>query len=138
MAYNNAPPPPVNPEDIPENYVDMAEARMRQCYWLISTSKLRNLLSMITDCYYSEKRSKQMRIADDTTEILDSMRVRVANEIGRDKKSGDKFGKFARETKLQEYLKGIRKDRKAFLRFFGYMEALVAYHKYMGGNERDR
>ena len=48
MAFNNAPTPSVNPEDVPENYVDMAEARMRQCYWLISTSKLRNLLSMIT------------------------------------------------------------------------------------------
>ena len=53
------------------------------------------------------------------------MRVHVANEIGRDRKSGDKFGKFARETKLREYLRGICKDRKTFLRFFGYMEAFV-------------
>lgn len=135
MAFNNYPPPSVKPEKVPENYVDLAEIRMRQCYWMVSTSKLRNLLGMITDYYHTEKRSKKQELADDTVVVLNRLLVRVIEETGRDRNSGDKFGQFERETKLQEYLKGIQKDRKAFLRFFNYMEALVAYHKYMGGKE---
>ena len=149
MAFNNnryqdAVPPPIIPKNLPEDYVDLAEKHMRQYMdrlaWnrRISTTKIRNLLGLLTDCYQSENRTTAEKIALESAEALDALHVRMINEIGRDKSnSNNNVGPFVRETELLQYLAGVRgsRNRKALLRFYHYMEALVAYHKYMGGKE---
>ena len=139
MAYKNNPPPSVKPEEVPENYVDLAEARMRLHSGKVSTSRLRNLLSIITDCYHTEKRSKEERISEDTAEALNHMRSLIAYKMewSQEKSRFNRFGWFIQEVKLLEYLYSVTdsQSRKAFLRFFYYLESLVAYHKYMGGKE---
>ena len=42
---------------------------------------------------------------------------------------------FITQAHLREYLKGISTDRADLIRFAHYMEALVAFHRYLGGKE---
>ena len=127
-------PAEIKPLPVPEDYVDQAEAVMRQLSEgknSISTSKIRNLLSLVTEVYNVENLRTGDELCADSIAKVNLMRVRVAYEMGRD----NKVKAFAENAKLMEYLKGISKDRKDLIRFAHYMEALVAFHKYFGGKE---
>ena len=127
-------PPETTSIVLPDNYVDLAEQNMRMLFkktQKITTTKIRNLLSLITDCYQMENRRWEDTIASESVTALMNLRVRLAYEYGRDYATKD----FIIQTKLLEYLSGIQNRREAFIRFFHYVEALVAYHRYLGGRE---
>lgn len=137
-------PPETIPRKVPENYVDEAERIMRALIssgTTITTSKIRNLLSLVTDIYNKENTSTEDKLQSDSVVKLNLMRVRVAYEYGRD--NGESVGKdkvypmkeFITQAHLREYLKGISTDRADLIRFAHYMEALVAFHRYLGGKE---
>ena len=127
-------PPETIPRKVPENYVDEAERIMRSLKnsgTTITTSKIRSLLSLVTDIYNKENTSTEDKLQSDSVVKLNLMRVRVAYECGRD----DTVKSFVAQTNLLEYLKGISTDRADLIRFAHYMEALVAFHRYLGGKE---
>ena len=137
-------PPETVPRKVPENYVDEAERIMRALIssgTTITTSKIRNLLSLVTDIYNDESIRTEDKLKPDSVVKLNLMRVRVAYEYGRD--NGESVGKdkvypmreFITQAHLREYLKGISTDRADLIRFAHYMEALVAFHRYLGGKE---
>ena len=137
-------PPETIPRKVPENYVDEAERIMRALIssgTTVTTSKIRNLLSLVTDIYNDESIRTEDKLKPDSVVKLNLMRVRVAYEYGRDK--GESVGKdkvypmkdFISQAHLLEYLKGISTDRADLIRFAHYMEALVAFHRYFGGKE---
>ncbi len=137
-------PPEIIPRKVPENYVDEAERIMRALIssgTTITTSKIRNLLSLVTDIYNDESIRTEDKLKPDSVVKLNLMRVRVAYEYGRD--NGESVGKdkvypmkeFITQAHLREYLKGISTDRADLIRFAHYMEALVAFHRYLGGKE---
>lgn len=137
-------PPETIPRKVPENYVDEAERIMRVLIssgTTVTTSKIRNLLSLVTDIYNDESIRTEDKLKPDSVVKLNLMRVRVAYEYGRDK--GESVGKdkvypmkdFISQAHLREYLKGISTDRADLIRFAHYMEALVAFHRYLGGKE---
>ena len=137
-------PPETVPRKVPENYVDEAERIMRALIssgTTITTSKIRNLLSLVTDIYNDESIRTEDKLKPDSVVKLNLMRVRVAYEYGRD--NGESVGKdkvypmreFISQAHLREYLKGISTDRADLIRFAHYMEALVAFHRYLGGKE---
>ena len=137
-------PPETVPRKVPENYVDEAERIMRALIssgTTITTSKIRNLLSLVTDIYNDESIRTEDKLKPDSVVKLNLMRVRVAYEYGRD--NGESVGKdkvypmkdFISQAHLLEYLKGISTDRADLIRFAHYMEALVAFHRYLGGKE---
>lgn len=137
-------PPETVPRKVPENYVDEAERIMRSLKnsgTTITTSKIRNLLSLVTDIYNDESIRTEDKLKPDSVVKLNLMRVRVAYEYGRD--NGESVGKdkvypmkdFISQAHLLEYLKGISTDRADLIRFAHYMEALVAFHRYLGGKE---
>ena len=97
----------------------------------VTTSKIRNLLSLVTDIYNEENIRTDEKLQPDSVVKLNLMRVRVAYECGRD----DTVKSFVAQTNLLEYLKGISTDRADLIRFAHYMEALVAFHRYFGGKE---
>ena len=97
----------------------------------VTTSKIRNLLSLVTDIYNKESIRTEDKLQSDSVVKLNLMRVRVAYECGRD----DTVKSFVAQTNLLEYLKGISTDRADLIRFAHYMEALVAFHRYFGGKE---
>ncbi len=137
-------PPETIPRKVPENYVDEAERIMRALIssgTTVTTSKIRNLLSLVTDIYNDESIRTEDKLKPDSVVKLNLMRVRVAYEYGRD--NGESVGKdkvypmkeFITQAHLLEYLKGISTDRADLIRFAHYMEALVAFHRYLGGKE---
>ena len=127
-------PPEITPKKVPEDYVDEAERIMRSLMSQpkkVTTSKIRNLLSLVTDIYNEENIRTDEKLLPESIVKLNLMRVRVAYECGRD----DTVKSFVAQTKLLEYLKGISTDRADLIRFAHYMEALVAFHRYFGGKE---
>ena len=127
-------PPEITPKKVPEDYVDEAERIMRSLMSQpkkVTTSKIRNLLSLVTDIYNDESIRTEDKLKPDSVVKLNLMRVRVAYECGRD----DTVKSFVAQTNLLEYLKGISTDRADLIRFAHYMEALVAFHRYFGGKE---
>lgn len=126
------------PATVPEAYVDEAEAVMKAIYELkkgdqITTSKLRNLFTLITDIFNVEQLRSEPTLDSKSVAKLQMMRIRVLYEAGRE----DSTKKFVEQAKLIEYLKGIGTSRDDLIRFAHYMEALVAYHRfYRIGNER--
>ena len=137
-------PPETVPRKVPENYVDEAERIMRALIssgTTVTTSKIRNLLSLVTDIYNDESIRTEDKLKPDSVVKLNLMRVRVAYEYGRD--NGESVGKdkvypmreFITQAHLREYLKGISTDRADLIRFAHYMEALVAFHCYFSSKE---
>ena len=149
MAYNNSYPPrnnnyrpaPQQPPEIkalplPDDYVDAAEAVMRRLASnsnRITTSKIRNLLSLVSDIYNVENLRDDPQLLPESKASLTMMRIRTVYEAGRER---DTVGEFVKEAKLLEYIKGIGNDREKLIDFAHYMEALVAYHRFLiGGKE---
>lgn len=125
-------PPEISPQKVPDDYVDQAERIMRSLMEngkTVSNSKIRKLLSLVSEIYNEENRSTEKELQEKNVVKINLMRVRVAYECGRDNAVKD----FVAKTKLLEYLKGISRDRADLIRFAHYMEALVAYHRYLGG-----
>ena len=127
-------PPEITPKKVPEDYVDEAERIMRSLMSggkTVTTSKIRNLLSLVTDIFNTENIRTDEKLLPESIVKLNLMRVRVAYECGRD----DTVKSFVAQTNLLEYHKGISTDRADLIRFAHYMEALVAFHRYFGGKE---
>lgn len=145
-AYDNTRPAEpyqdAEPMVLPEEFVDLAmrvmERISEQDYrdpqrrsFKITTSKMRNLLSLIMEIYNKEYLRSEEKLLDESRLRLQMVRVRMVYEAGRD----DAVKCFLKESCLISYLKGIGDDRIRLIRFTQYLEALVAYHRYMGGRE---
>lgn len=130
------PAPEIRALPLPEDYVDAAEAVMRKLKESgnrITTSKIRNLLSLVSDIYNVENLRDDPALLPESKAALTMMRIRTVYEAGRDR---DTVGKFVEKAKLLEYIKGIGNEREKLIAFAHYMEALVAYHRYLiGGRE---
>ena len=131
----------IKPMKVPDDYVDAAEQvilkigqpdyRQEGKYrFQITTTKLRNILSLVSDIYNIENRRTGEKISDVSNSKLQMLRIRVLYEAGRDKK----VERFVEKSCLLQYIKGIDSNRENMLRFAHYMESLVAYHRYYGGD----
>lgn len=129
---------------VPDDYVDAADAVMQKLGKRVSdekykfdltTSKLRNIYSIVCDIYNYEMRSHDETISKESNTKLQKLRIRVLYEAGRESGREQSVKRFVKEAKMLEYIKGIDKNRENMLRFCHYMEALVAYHRFYGGKE---
>lgn len=134
---NNRPAQPparkIEPKKVPLDYTDKAEQIMQNYSRSITTSKLRNLLSLISDVYNQENLRTDTKILPESETKLNLMRIRTVYECGREQ--GGSLKEFVETAQILEYLKGIQGEREDLIRFAHYMEALVAYHRYYGGKE---
>lgn len=140
--YDTRPRQEIEPLKLPEDYVDQAESVIRKFAETdeknnkqaktISTSKLRNLLSLASEIYNVENKSADSRIKAQSLARINQMRIRVAYECGREAETK----KFVLEARILNYLKYLSQEhdgsREEAIRFAHYMEALVAYHRYYG------
>lgn len=115
----------------PKDYVDAAEKLMKDSYRFITTSKLRNILSLLMDAYNTESLRTADTIAEESTVKLQMARIRLAYECGRDSKTK----RFVEDANLLPWLKEIGTSRDKLLHYVHYLEALVAYHRFFGGRE---
>lgn len=124
-----------------QNYVEKAEqvilkysnntdARGRN-YQKITTTQIRNLLSLIIDIYNDVMNQKEEKLSDDIKGRIAYLQVRFAYESGRNKDVKN----FVETAGLLAALKEIKGNRSGYILFTRYMEALVAYHRFYGGRD---
>lgn len=127
----------VKAKPIEEDYVQKAEGVMRalldpgQKSKKVTTTKIRNLFSLVADVCGEEERRAGNTLQDESVAKLKRMYVRAVYEFGRDEATKE----FIKKAELLEHLKWIENDQKKLIRFTHYMEALVAFHRYFGGKE---
>lgn len=117
-----------------KTYVDTAEAVIKSLNnrkMLLTTSKIRNLLSMISSLYDEVRRARRDTLSDAERERIQYIRLHFAYEAGRDRNVKE----FVTEADIFEHIKDIGDNKTRFILFCRYMEALVAYHRYYEGKE---
>lgn len=125
----------IKPLPIPEDYVEAAERVMSALFAnrsRITTTKMRGFLTLVNDIYNVENLRTESKLSPESKLKLMRLRVRMVYDAGREQD----VRTFVERTKLLEYLKGVGDDRQAMIRFAHYMEALVAYHRYLGGSDK--
>lgn len=125
-----------------KNYVDTAEAAINRLRnkknprngkpeAMVTTSKIRNLLSMTSDIYNEVMIIQGDELNEEIISRIQYLRVRFLYEAGRD----DSVRNFVEEGKLLDILKEIGTSKKNYVLYSRYMEALIAYHKFYRGKD---
>lgn len=123
-----------------DNYVDMAEKHIQKLVKdntkvdnrgnksvnIVSTSKIRGLLAMVSDIYNDVLHENQEMLSDDLLARINYLKVHFYYEAGREKKVKELLEK----AQVFDVLNDIRGKRSGFILFSRYMEALVAFRKY--------
>lgn len=107
------------------------KTRGRDQVKIVSTSKLRNILAMSSDIYNLANMSVSENLSEDINSQIEYLKIRIIYEAGRDKDVNDLVTK----AKLIECIGEIKGNKKNFIQFNRYLEAIVAYRKYLGGRD---
>lgn len=128
-----------------KNYVDKAEKVISELanesktknerVNMVTTSKIRNLLSMTSDIYNQVLVHSSEKLNENLVGQIEYLRVRFIYECGRDERE-KKVRKFVEKAEILEILKEIGASKKNYLLFSRYMEALIAFHRYYGGKDQ--
>ena len=124
------------------NYVDHAEGaitkleamtnpRTGRKIPMATTSKIRNLLAMTAELYNDVQNSSGELLSNDIKGRINYLKIRMVYEAGRE----PAVKNLVETAELLQHLDEIRGNRKQFILFSRYMEALVAYHRYYGGKD---
>lgn len=127
-----------------ENYVKMAENAIKELKQMkdkrgrdikmLTTSQIRNILAVTADIYneiMNQTESTGDELSKDTCTRINYLKVRLVYESGRD----PKVKAFVEKAHLLPFLEAVKGSKRAYLLFARYMEALVAYHRFHGGND---
>ncbi len=124
-----------------DNYVVLAEKvinhltenRPGNNTYLLTTSQIRNLLSLNSEIYKTVINSGSTKLEGTIISKLMYLKVRMVYESGRQ----DKVGLFIKNSHLIEHLDEVceARNKGKYLIFARYMEALVAYRKFKGGQD---
>lgn len=124
-----------------DNYVDKAEKAIKELQKMknkngksipiVTTSKIRNLLAMTAGIYNDVLNVKGEKLPEDITGRIQYLKVRFVYEAGRE--PGVK--NLVEKSEIIECLNGIKDSRQNYILFSRYMEALVAFRKFIGGRD---
>ena len=118
-----------------ENYVEQAKKVIDNLVKgngkILTTSKIRKLLAIISDMYTKAKRLKSDVLNSDWISKIQYFKMHTVYEAGRE----TAVKKFVEEAQLIEQIDKIKTDRKKLILICHYMEALVAYRKFLGGRD---
>lgn len=96
----------------------------------LTTSKIRNLLSMTNALYNQALHVRGDALDEDIMHDIQYLKMRFAYESGREPAVKELVNKAG----IMKCLNEIGNSKDELLLFCNYMESLVAYHKYYGGN----
>ena len=99
---------------------------------LLTTSKIRNLLSITNVLYNHARQNKDETLNEDLLRDIQYLKMRFAYESGRE----PEVDKFVKKAEILEHIQAIGKSREKLLLFCNYIESLVAYHRYYGRKDR--
>lgn len=120
-----------------DNYVEIAEGviknlnRDKENKLLLTTSKIRNILAMVSELYNDAQRLRAETLSDELVGRVQYLKMRVAYEAGRD----DVVRDFVEMAQLLGEIDRVGRKKERLILFCHYMEALVAYHKFLGGRD---
>ena len=120
-----------------DNYVEQAEKVMRKLQeagngkFKLTTSKIRNILAMVSELYNDTQRLRAETLSDELVGRVQYLKMRVAYEAGRD----DVVRDFVEMAQLLGEIDRVGRKKERLILFCHYMEALVAYHKFLGGRD---
>lgn len=97
---------------------------------IISTSQLRNILAMSADIY-NQVVPLEKDLTDEINSRIEYLRIRCFYEAGRERLVKN----FMEKSQIPEILREINGEKKNFILFNHYLEALVAFRKYYGGKD---
>ena len=117
-----------------DNYVDKAEKVIKSLnrnkrdpkLFILTTSKIRNLLNLTSTLFDESK----VREYEELKDRIAYLRVQFVYQSGREEAVLD----LVQKGEILPILKEIN-SRESLQRFCRYMEALVAYFKFYGGND---
>lgn len=125
--------------EVPRDYTARADQVIRglqknmgRDYSNFTTSKIRNILAMVSEIYNDVLTEPGETLDADIQSRVEYMKVRLVYECGREPKV---IKPFVQEAGLLNIISGIGSSRKKFIEFARYMEALVAYHRFHGGRD---
>lgn len=123
------------------NYVELAEQAIKTLSSkkglkgrqvpMVTTSKIRNLLSMVSDTYNEVLNLKGDRLTDALVGQINYMKIRFYYEAGREAKVKE----LLETAKVFTIIDQIGTSRENYILFSRYMEALVAFRKFYGGRD---
>ena len=120
-------------------YVEDAEKVFKDWYSTrdkkITTSKIRGLLSGMSDIYNDVVRVEGEELPQHIVDRIQYLKVQFVYEYGRDDKKDGSVRRFINESKILNKIDQIGTSKKKFIEMERYMEALVAYHRFYGGKD---
>lgn len=124
-----------------ENYVEIAEQVIKklheeknkkgQTMEVVTTSKIRNLLSMTANIYNDVVNTKSEHLSNEMIGRINYLKLRFVYEAGRE----PKVKRLVETAQILQCLDAIKGSRSQYILFSRYMEALVAYRKFYGKDE---
>ena len=99
----------------------------------LTTSQLRNVLAKVSSIYIDVNQNRNAVLTDKNQADIQYLKLQIVYASGRDEKGNVRD--FVEKSKILKYIDEIGDSKEAFLLFARYMEALVAYHKFQGGQE---
>lgn len=110
----------------------IVELKKRREFQNFTTSKIRNILAMVNSIYNDVLNEQNEKLNSELQSRIEYLKVRLVYECGREPWI---VKPFVDKAKLLNLLESIGDNRKRFLDFARYMEALVAYHRFHGGRD---
>jgi CRISPR-associated protein Csm2 len=123
---------------IQDDYVSQAERvisglpKNRFGDFELTTTQLRGLLSLTAQLLDETQQSTEPTLPPPLQDKVQYLRVRFVYQSGRE----PKVKTFVRDAQLLDALEEIGDSRDKLLRFCRYMEALVAYKKYLDPKDK--
>ena len=97
----------------------------------VTTSKIRNLLAMTAGIYNEVLNVQEDKLSNETIGRINYLKIRFVYESGRE----PKVKMLVQKADILQHLDEINGSRKQYILFSRYMEALVAYRKFLGGRD---
>ena len=117
-----------------DNYVDVAQKvinNLKNRKELVTRSKIRSLLAMVSDIYNEVLRLPNDKLPQSIIEKINYLKIRFYYEAVREPNTKSLLW----EADIIKNIDEIGTDRKKYILFSHYIEALVAFHRYYGGRE---
>lgn len=119
------------------NYVEIAESvilklknmvnpRTGKPVPVVTTSKIRNLLAMTSEIYNEVQNTPGESLSDEIKGRINYLKIRFVYEAGRE----PTVKSFVMTAGLLDLLNAVKGNKKRYILFSRYMEALVAYRKF--------
>ena len=135
-----------------ENIVDKAELAIKsirkpnkknhdKLVLELKTNQIRKILTAVNILknkvdIYKIANPQAKKLDEELQMEIEFLRVNITYQIGREKGKENLVREFVEKADLLNMVKDIDGDIKAFEKFCKYVEALVAFHKFYGGQDK--